>query len=441
MSMTDSVWTSAALVLLFILIGGLFAGTEFALVSLRESQIAQLAERSKRGGRVARVARDPNRFLAAVQIGVTVAGFTSAAYGASTLAPALVPALESTGLGHDVALTLATILLTLVVAYLSLVLGELVPKRLALQRAQGLALAVTPALDRFATAMRPVIWLLSVSTDAVVRLLGGDPKVRTESMSGEELRDLVDSHEGLPADARRIVSDVLGVGKRTVAEVLRYRADVEFVDARTPASEVSARVATLPYSRYPVIVDSVDDVVGFLHVRDLLTAAPLERAGTLARPILSVPSTALVMPVLSEMRAGRHHIAVVVDEYGGTDGIVTFEDLLEELVGEIADEYDPPTPLRHEADGDSLDAGLTIEEFAQRTSVSLPDGPYETVAGFVTARLGRLAQVGDEVQVDSIGEDEVKDSGEGGAAHLLITVSEVDGRRIRVVRVSRAKKG
>jgi putative hemolysin len=432
--MTEHMWLSVGVVLLFILIGGLFAGTELALVSLRESQLDQLAKRGKRGAHVARVARDPNRFLAAVQIGVTVAGFISAAYGASTLSPALVPALESLGLGDDAALTVATILLTLVVAYLSLVLGELVPKRFALQRAQSLALAVTPALDLFASAMRPVIWLLSVSTDAVVRLLGGDPKVRAESMSGEELRDLVDSHEGLPADARRIVSDVLGVSERTVAEVLRHRADVEFVDALTPAAEVSARVARLPYSRYPVIADTMDDVVGFLHVRDLLTAPPQQSAGTLARPILYVPSTAFVMPVLAEMRAGRHQIAVVVDEHGGTDGIVTFEDLLEELVGEIADEYDPPTPVHLQADGDNLDAGLTIEEFAARTGVPLPDGPYETVAGFVIARLGRLAQVGDEVTVEGRGEGDHQSE----TSSVVIAVSEVDGRRIRLVRVSSA---
>ncbi len=431
--MIEQMWLSVAVVLVFILIGGVFAGTELALVSLRESQLDQLAKRGKRGAHVARVARDPNRFLAAVQIGVTVAGFISAAYGASTLAPALVPALKTLGLGDDATLMVATILLTLVVAYLSLVLGELVPKRFALQRAQGLALVVTPALDRFATAMRPVIWLLSVSTDAVVRLLGGDPKVRAESMSGEELRELVGSHEGLPAEARRIVSDVLGVSERTVAEVLRHRADVEFVDAQTPAAEVSARVATLPYSRYPVIADTMDDVIGFLHVRDLLTAPPEQLAGTLARPILYVPSTAFVMPVLAEMRADRHQIAVVLDEHGGTDGIITFEDLLEELVGEIADEYDPPAHAHLKAGGDILDAGLTIEEFAERTGVALPDGPYETVAGFVIARLGRLAQAGDEVTVQ--GREGHEDAIEGEAMSLVISVAEVDGRRLRLVRV------
>jgi len=433
--MTDQMWWSVALVLLLILVGGVFAGTEFALVSLRDSQLDQLAKRGKRGAHVARVARNPNRFLAAVQIGVTVAGFVSAAYGASTLAPALVPALVSVGLSESAALTWATILLTLVVAYLSLVFGELVPKRFALQRAQGLALAVTPALDRFATLMRPVIWLLSVSTDAVVRVLGGDPTVRSATMSGEELRNLVDSHEGIPDDARRIVRDVLAVNERTVAEVLRHRADVEFIDEAATVSEAIARVAALPYSRYPVTAGTVDDVVGFLHVRDLLTAAPATHVGALARPILHVPSTARVMPVLAHMRSGRDQIAVVVDEHGGTDGIVTFEDLLEELVGDIADEYDPPAPTLVDADGDVLNAGITIEEFAERTGVTLPDGPYETVAGFVVARLGRLAHEGDKVQVDGVGEADDEDES-NDVPPMILTVAEVDGRRIRLVRVS-----
>jgi putative hemolysin len=283
--------------------------------------------------------------------------------------------------------------------------------------------------------MRPVIWLLSVSTDAVVRLLGGDPKVRAESMSGEELRDLVDSHEGLPADARRIVRDVLGVSNRTVAEVLRHRADVEFLDARTSVGEVSATVATLPYSRYPVIAETMDDVIGFLHVRDLLTAAPDQLVGAVARPILHVPSTALVMPVLAEMRSARHQIAVVVDEYGGTDGIVTFEDLLEELVGDISDEYDPPAQAEHGIDGDILDASMMIEEFAERTGITLPEGPYETVAGFVIARLGRLAKAGDEVRIDNRGANDHEDA---EAAPMLLTVAEVEGRRMRSVRVSLA---
>lgn len=204
--MDQSTLVNTGLVLLFILVGGLFAGTELALVSLRSSQITRLERQGRRGARVAAVARDPNRFLASVQIGVTVAGFFSAAYGASTLAPAFAPALQRTGLHETAAQALALVLLTLLIAYLSLVLGELVPKRIALQRSVAVSLAVAPTLDRFASLMTPVVWFLSVSTNAVVRLLGGSPTTASEPMTEEELRDLVAEHEGLGEEKRRILS-------------------------------------------------------------------------------------------------------------------------------------------------------------------------------------------------------------------------------------------
>lgn len=425
--MSGDAWTGIGLVLLFILIGGVFAGTELALVSLRESQLARLEKRGRAGAKVAEVARNPNRFLAAVQIGVTVAGFFSAAYGASALAPMLAPTLESWGLSASAAAGTATVSLTLVIAYLSLVLGELVPKRLALQRAEGIAVAVTPALDVFATLMRPVIWLLSVSTNGVVRLLGGDPAVRGEEISRAELQDLVIAHEEVEEDERRILVDVMEASERTIAEVMRPRGDVEFVESDTDVASLSARVAQLPYSRYPVIGDGVDDVRGFLHVRDLLGAAADAAAGDLAREILHVPGTARAMPVLSQMRASGDQIAVVVDEYGGTDGIVTFEDLLEELVGAIQDEYDDIVPESAADAEDGWDASLTIEEFGEASGVHVPDGPYETVAGYVLARLGRTAEAGDAVEVD-----------EGDSAGAVIEVTVVDGLRVRRVDVRRA---
>ncbi|CAI9404309.1 hemolysin family protein [Nocardioides sp. T2.26MG-1] len=384
-----------ALVVLFILVGGVFAGTEIALVSLREGQINTLASRGARGERVASVARDPNRFLAAVQIGVTLAGFFSAAYGASTLAPDFAPVLEHAGLGEDAADTVALVLLTLFIAYLSLVFSELVPKRLALQRAAGVAYLVGAPLDRFATAMRPVVWLLSVSTNAVVRLFGGDPGAAAEELSEEELRFLVDRHEGLEEDERRILTDVFDAGDRSLSEVMRPRGDVTFMSAGLRVADAIVTARTSPYSRFPVIGSGLDDVRGFLHVRDLLGADPAAPVRTLTREILHLPATNRVLPSLTRMRAEGSHIAVVVDEYGGTDGIVTLEDLVEELVGEIHDEYDRAAP---EVAGE-IDAGLTIEEFTERTGVELEDGPYETAAGYVVHRLGRLAVRGDVVVV------------------------------------------
>ena len=197
---------------------GFFVAAEFSLVSVRGTRIDQLAEDGSRVARVIqRAKRDPNRFLAAVQIGVTVAGFFSAAYGASTLAPDFAPVLEHAGLGEGAADTASLILLTLFIAYLSLVLGELVPKRLALQRSQGVAYLVGGPLDRFSVLMRPVVWLLSVSTNAVVRLFGGDPAATSEELSEEELRYLVDQHEGLADDERQILTDVFDAGDRSLS--------------------------------------------------------------------------------------------------------------------------------------------------------------------------------------------------------------------------------
>ncbi|AZS39508.1 hemolysin family protein [Microbacterium oxydans] len=416
--MGDLLW-NIALVLAFVLIGGVFAATEMALVTLRESQINAIGQRGRRGAKVASLARNPNTFLSAVQIGVTVAGFASAAYGATSIAPSLAPVLESWGLTPALSLTVATLVLTLVIAYLSLVLGELVPKRLAIQRNAQFAYAVAPALNGFATIMRPVIWLLSVSTNALVRLLGGDPHKTSDEMTDEEVRDIVASHQGLPDDERRILDDVLSLRGRQVSEVMRPRPEVVALDEAARVGEVIAQVRDLPFSRYPVSETSIDDITGFVHVRDLFEAAaddPTRPLSALMRDIPYIPSTARVLPTLTRMRAEGHHIAVVVDEYGGTDGLVTLEDLVEEVVGEIFDEYDAEVFISAD---DGIDGRLNLQDFEEATGLAMPRGSSDTIAGFVTEQLGRLAVVGDTVEVPG----------------ATIQVAEMDRRRIARVRV------
>lgn len=417
--MGDLLW-NIALVFVFVLVGGVFAATEMALVTLRESQINAIAARGRRGQKVASLARNPNTFLSAVQIGVTVAGFASAAYGATSIAPSVAPLLGNLGATEQLSMTLATVLLTLLIAYLSLVLGELVPKRLAIQRNAQFAYAVAPVLDGFATVMRPVIWLLSVSTDALVRLLGGDPHKTADELSDEELRDIVATHQSLPDDERRILDDVLSLRGRQVSEVMRPRPEVVAIDGAATLAEAMTQAKELPFSRYPVVDKSIDDIVGFVHVRDLFEAAAEDATRTvdgLVRPVEYLPSTARVLPTLTRLRAAGHHIAVVVDEYGGTDGIVTLEDLVEEVVGEIFDEYDAEE--RVPAAGGSLDGRLNLQDFAELTGIALPRGASDTVAGFVTEMLGRLAVVGDSVEVPG----------------ATIRVTAVDRRRISEIRV------
>ncbi|MEE1650116.1 hemolysin family protein [Brachybacterium sp. J144] len=428
--MDPSVLVNILLVLLFVLVGGVFAGTEMAIVNLRESQIDQLEESGERGARTAAMVRDPNQFLSAVQIGVTVAGFFSSAYGASTIAPSLVPMLTNLGLSEGTAGTVALIAMTLVIAYLSLVLGELAPKRLAMQNAMAMTRIVGPPLQLFGQAMRPVIWLLSASTNLVVRLLGGDPNANREAVSAEEIKAMVRDSDALDQAESRVLADVFDASERTVVEVMRPRHQVRFLDGSDTVAAVRDQIRDTGFSRYPVTGEDVDDVLGFAHVRDLMLAddPATTRLADLARPIEHIPGTVQVLSAINRMRAGALQIAVVVDEYGGTDGIVTLEDLLEELVGEIYDEFDaegwpgsggPERIL--DADG-RLEGGLILQEFRDATGIDLPDtGGYETVGGYVMASLGRIPEVGDAVEID------------GGR----LEVTEVDERRVQTVRFVR----
>jgi putative hemolysin len=423
----SEVVANVALVLLFVLIGGVFAAAEIALVSLRESQVRQLRERGGRGVTVARLAEDPNRFLSAVQIGVTLMGFLSAAFGGATLADDLSPVLEGWGLSEGFAPIVALVVITIAISYASILLGELVPKRLALQRAVGTALLLAGFIDRIARLSRPMIWLLGRNADALVRLLGGDPQAQRDVITEEELRDIVAANEALEPDERKLIEDVFAAGDRQLREVMIPRTEVDFLDHDMPVFRAAIWVSTHPHSRYPVVRGSADDVIGFVHVRDLLSPNVVNRSmrvGELVRDVTRLPDTKRVLPSLSEMRRVGAHLAIVVDEYGGTAGIVTLEDLVEELVGDIRDEYDPGgEPARRLRGGVvEVDGLLNIEDFADATSVVLPEGPYETVAGFVINRLGHLPQPDESVDI-------------GGSR---ITVLELDGRRIARLRVAPA---
>jgi putative hemolysin len=423
----SDVWFNIVMVVVFVLIGGFFSGTELALISLRESQVRALSEQGSRGAALSKLLADPNRFLATVQIGVTLATLSASAFGAETLNQPFSKALEGWGISPGLAVPLAFIFVTVAVSYLSLVLGELTPKRLALQRAEGLAMLVARPLNGLATLTRPVVWVLSKSTNGLVRLFGGDPKVSGEAITQEELRDLVAAHESLTTDERKLIDEVFRAGDREVREVMTPRTEVTFLEASMTASRAAKLIAESNWSRFPVAGRDEDDVVGFVHVRDLLLPShPAGRAATvgdLAREVKRLPGTAAVLTALSEMRRENQHLAIVIDEYGGTDGIVTLEDLIEEVIGEIYDEYDEEVAEEEQqADGpQEVDGLLNLDDFTEATGLQLPEGPYETVAGFVLAELGRLPEIGDTIEVEG----------------RTLTVLELDGRRIARLSVNR----
>lgn len=416
-----------ALIGLFILIGGTFAAAEMALVTLRDSQLAKVSARGKRGRAVARLSANPNLFLSSVQIGVTLSGFLSAAFGGATLASRFAPALETIGVPRVASQTLALVLVTAVISFFSIVVGELTAKRLAMQRPESTALSLAPLVSGIATIARPLIWLLDVSTNLLVRLLGGDPSQRRDAITDEEIRQMVGSSDTLGHFERRILDEVFDAGGHNLREVMVPRTEVSFLDADLPLQLAYREVRGGAHSRYPVMDGSVDRILGFLHVRDLMALEGEAWSGEVrdvVREALNLPETVPVLRALSVMQADNAHMAIVRDEYGGTSGIVTMEDLVEELVGEITDEYD--VVEKGETAVNQVDGLTTLEEFEDLTGLVLPEGPYDTVAGHFMAELGRVPEVGDSVTVrlHTSGADQDSDG-----EVLVMTVTDMDSRR------------
>ena len=419
---------NVGIVLLLILIEALFVAAEIALVSLREGQARALAEAGRRGAAVARLTSDPNRFLAAVQIGVTSTALLSSAFGAVTISAQVKRALEHRGWSSGLAGTVGVVGVTLLISFVTLVIGELVPKRLALQRPERAALLFGSPLNRIARFFRPVIWLLGKSTNGIVRLLGGDPSAGREPISEDELRGLVAAHESLTSDERRLIDDVFAAGERSIGEVMVPRTEVTFLEASMTITAAARTCVDSTHSRYPVVGEGHDDVLGFVHIRDLLVStdhADLadhgRTVGDVTREVKALPGSKHVLAALSEMRREGHHLAIVVDEYGGTDGIVTLEDLIEEVIGDIRDEYDAGEMQSQRLSGGAVevDGKLNLDEVAEVSGLELPEGPYATLGGYVMSRLGRLPKIGDEV-----------------AQHgYLLQVIGVEGRRAARIRV------
>ena len=393
-----------ALIGLLVLLNAVFAGSEMALISLREGQLRQLErEGGRRVMRLVRLARDPNRFLATIQIGITLAGFLASATAAVSLAEPLVPSLGFLGSAAE---PVAIAGVTLVLAFLTLVFGELAPKRLAMQKALPWALMVAKPLDLISTLSRPAVAFLGMSTNLVVRMLGGRTDVAAENLSPEELRDLVTSHESLNAEQREIISGALDLHERMVREVLVPRGAVFSLRRDLTVREARTAMAQAGHSRAPVTRSNhLDDVVGVVHWASLITGDDDALVETVATPAMVLPDTARISNALRQFKAERQQMAIVIDEHGSVDGIVTLEDLLEEIVGEIYDETDPDLiGIEPAADGsltlpgtfpihDLVDLGVHIE--------SLGSGDYTTVAGIVLAHLGRIPEApGDVVELE-----------------------------------------
>ena len=405
-----------------ILLNGFFVASEYALVTARRTRIRELAEAGSRPARaVQRIVSNPPRFIAAMQLGVTLTSLGIGALGEPVLSEIF---------DDWLATVLAVLLAFLIITFLHVVVGELVPKGIALNYSERVALGVSAPVRGFFVLFKPLIWVLQRSSEWAQRAIGVDPYASEhEALSEAELKMLLSasSERGeIEQDEREMLYKVFDFADKEASDVMVPRPEVTALSIDMPPEQALAAVIDSPFTRYPVYRDSLDDVVGLLHVRDLFSAmhdqglAEVDIASILRQPYI-VPENKNLGALLTEFRRANQHMAVVIDEYGAMQGIVTLEDLLEEIVGEIEDEFDLPDESVERVDDKRIriDGTFPIDDFNERFGLDLEADDYHTMAGMVFGEIGRAPEVGDEVTVDGV----------------ALRVVEVEGSRIQRLEV------
>ncbi len=436
-----------AVVVILILVGGFFAASEMALITVKRHRLSQLADDGNNAARTAqRLVQDPSRFLATIQIAITFLGFLSGAVGAVAFSPGLADLIRRipwTWL-QEAANTIAFVVMTLVIATASIIVGELVPKTLALNFPERLALLVSRPIGVLQRLLSPIVWAVSRSSTLLVRLLGGTEKPQGGYLSTEELKLLVETGSeqgGIEEEEKEMIHGVIELGDKRVHEVMVPRIGIRAVNVSDPLDEVLEMIIAAGHSRLPVFEESLDNIVGILYAKDLLPYLKGNaRANgqidirTLVRSPVYVPESKAVDELLHDMQTAKRHIAIVVDEYGGTAGLVTMEDVVEEIVGEIQDEYDTEEDMVEPVESTDelafrLDGRVSMDDLRDLFDLSDDDETdeeaYDTVGGFIVHRVGRIPLPGAETPF----RDDV-----------MLRVEAAEPRRVARVVASRARR-
>jgi len=419
--------TGSALVVFVVLLlaNAFFVAAEYAFVRVRGTQLQELIEvGSARARKAMRILLSLDSYISAIQLGVTFAALGIGLVGEPAVARVIEPAFEPLGAPVLVSVLSFLIAFTLV-TYATVVLAELAPKYLALERALQLALWTAYPLDLFHSLMRPFINVINGSAFGVLRLFGVRPGVEAQAHSAEELRMLVaaSTKNGILQESERIlVGNALDFAETLVRQVMVPRTEIVAIPDDSTVEGVVQLLRQSPFTRLPVYRDDLDHIVGVVHVKDVVGAPPARAVSELMRKPLYLPETAHLDRALAQFRRERVQLAIVIDEFGGTAGLVTLEDVIEELVGEVQDEFDREAPMLREESGVYLINGLmTLPDVRERLGLELADEPYDTVGGMIFGRLGRLAQVGDAVDVEG----------------YRFTVTAVAGRRVAQVKAKK----
>lgn len=429
---SDSILPQLLLQLVLIAVNALFAATEIAVISLNETKVRRMAEGGDRkAAKMLRMVTEPTGFLSTIQICITLAGFLGSAFAADNFSDKLVNWLindcEVSGVSPSALDTISVIIITLVLSYFTLVLGELVPKRIAMKRSESIARAVSGLMIAMTAALRPIIWLLTVSTNGVLRLCGIDPKDNAEEVSEEEIIMMLDEGEeagSIESGEKELIKNVFSLNDTTAEDVMVHRSQVAFLKRDDARTTLLNEIAESGYSRFPVYGENIDDIVGILYAKTYLTAQSRgERCEMkdFLMPPRFVHASTHINRILLDMQREHAHMAVVVDDYGGVIGIITLEDILEELVGEIWDESDEVIEnIRERSDGSyDINGSTRLSDMCESIGCSI-DSEADTVGGWVTEMLGGIPASGESFECSG----------------MLVTVEATDERRVLEVNVN-----
>jgi putative hemolysin len=429
--------TSVLVIVVLIMLNAYFAGSEMALVSINETKIRMMIESgNKKAESVKNMLSEPSKFLSTIQIGITLAGFLSSAFASEAFADRLVEWFLTRGIGikASVMKPIAVVVITFILSYFTLVFGELVPKRLAMQNAEKLSLRIVGPLRFLSVITSPIVKLLTVSTNFFVKLAGGNPNADDEEVTEEEIRMLIDVGEEkgtIDEIEKQFINNVFEFDDKVAADIMTHRTRVVAVSIDSALDDIVKVIGDKKYTRIPVYDGSIDNIVGILHVKDLLLYLASNGLNSfdihkLIRAPYFVPESKKLDELFRELQVKKVHMVVVVDEYGGTAGIITVEDLLEEIVGNIFDEHDEEE-LKYEKIDEStylFDGSISLEQVSELIKVVLPVDDYDTLSGYIIGQLGQIPNQGEKpvVEIDN----------------LVFKVEEIEDKTISRIKVCKA---
>jgi putative hemolysin len=434
---SSPIWRQLLLQAALILLNAFFAATEIAVLSLNENKVRKQSEEGdKRAAKLLKIIEQPTTFLSTIQVGITLAGFLGSAFAADNFASLLTDWLVNdiglTGISASALNTISVIVITLILSYFTLVLGELVPKRIAMQKPNAI-IKISLSVVRFLSiVLRPITWFLSISTNGVLRLLGIDPNKEAEEVSEEEIRMMVDIGEEsgtIESGEKEMIENIFEFNNNTAEDVMIHRTDMEIIWLDDTPEQILARIQETGLSRFPVCDEDIDDVVGLLATREYLLNSQLPQPKPLKELLRApyfVPESIHTDVLFRKMQEMKCHMAIVVDEYGGTSGLITMEDLLECIVGNIYDEFDPQEEQEITKLSDNLwkvAGSVELDDLAEALAITLPEEEeYDTLGGLILDHLNAIPEDGTTFSLDLLG--------------MHIEVLEIQDRRIEWTNIS-----